>query len=86
MARAEALALIGSMLENEPGARATVAALLRHVFWLDATAKLERVRPVTAALRPRPRTRLISTQSSSTPPRIPRGPEHIIGNPGRSAR
>ena len=30
---------------DDPAARGTVAALLRHPFWLDATAKLERVLP-----------------------------------------
>ena len=30
---------------DDPAARGTVAALLRHPFWLDAAAKLERVLP-----------------------------------------
>ena len=44
MAQTEALALIGAMLQGEPAARGTVADLLRHPFWLDATEKLEGVR------------------------------------------
>ena len=30
---------------DDPAARGTVAALLRHPFWLDAAEKLERVLP-----------------------------------------